>query len=99
ARAATGGTRARGHIQGHVRPSVDALGPYPTRKQKSCGGLSRLCRRAFRPLQGTDGGPVFRRACCGGSQRIAQRVKLCALPASTLMMLPVDLADMSEARK
>ena len=29
----------------------------------------------------------------------AQRVKLWALPASTLMMLPVDLADMSEARK
>jgi len=27
------------------------------------------------------------------------RVKLCALPASTLMMLPVDLADMSEAKK
>lgn len=27
------------------------------------------------------------------------RVKLCALPASTLMMLPVDFADMSDARK
>ena len=28
-----------------------------------------------------------------------QRVKLCALPASTLMMLPVDFAERSEARK
>ena len=27
------------------------------------------------------------------------RVKLCALPASTLMILPVDLAERSEARK
>ena len=29
----------------------------------------------------------------------AYRVKLCALPASTLTMLPVDLADMSETKK
>ncbi len=28
-----------------------------------------------------------------------QRVKLCALPASTLTMLPVDFADISETRK
>ena len=27
------------------------------------------------------------------------RVKLCALPASTLTMLPVDFADMSETKK
>ena len=35
----------------------------------------------------------------GMRRNARQRVKLWALPASTLMMLPVDFADMSETRK
>ena len=31
--------------------------------------------------------------------RLLQRVNACTLPASTLRMLPVDLADTSEAKK
>src|SRR5262249_45371592 len=46
-----------------------------------------------------EGAPSPARTGEGKRSSDAYRVKLCALPASTLMMLPVDLADMSEAKK
>jgi hypothetical protein len=58
--------------------------------------------RPHRPLAPPSG----RKSVRGGEGRgegrptlSCYRVKLCALPASTLMMLPVDLAEASEAKK
>ena len=43
-------SRPDGHLQGDVRPAVDAVGPDPARQQEPGRRFLRLCPRPLRPL-------------------------------------------------
>ena len=80
ARARRQRARPHRHLQGDVRPAVDAMGPDPARQCQPGRRFLDLCERPFRPLQGDDGnGRVFR-PCRGRRQGLARRGQQLVVP-------------------
>ena len=62
-RAKAGRARPHRHLQGDVRPAVDAMGPDPARQQQPGRRFLGLCQWPLRALQGDDGSQGFCAPC------------------------------------